>query len=122
MLEYMTLLLVCQLVGEFTVNAAGVPIPGPVVGMVLLFIFLVVNGSVPAGLEKVSNTLLENLSLMFVPAGVGIMAHFELLGNNAWPLAIAVLFSTILTIIVTALVMQRFNNITTDASGNATDS
>ena len=109
MLEYLTLILICQLAGELTVNAAGLPVPGPVVGMVLLFVILLVIGSVPEGLDKVSTALLENLSLMFVPAGVGIMAHFELLGNNAWPLAIAVLLSTVLTIIVTALVMQRFN-------------
>ena len=113
MLEYVTLILACQLVGEVAVNAIGLPVPGPVLGMVLLFIFLSIRGSVPDDLSKVSGALLGNLSLMFVPAGVGVMVHFELLGTDAIPLSAAVIGSTVLTIAVTALTMttlkKRFN-------------
>ncbi len=113
MLEYVTLILACQLVGEVAVNAIGLPVPGPVLGMVLLFIFLSIRGSVPDELSKVSSALLGNLSLMFVPAGVGVMVHFELLGTDAIPLSAAVIGSTVLTIAVTALTMtilkKRFN-------------
>ena len=113
MLEYVTLILACQLVGEVAVNAIGLPVPGPVLGMVLLFIFLSIRGSVPDDLSKVSGALLGNLSLMFVPAGVGVMVRFELLGTDAIPLSAAVIGSTVLTIAVTALTMttlkKRFN-------------
>jgi len=109
MLEYLTLILLCQLAGEFAVKSADVPLPGPVAGMILLFVFLLINGKVPAELENVSKGLLNNLSLMFVPAGVGIMAHFDLLRGNLWPLFLAILISTVLTIVVTALVMQALN-------------
>lgn len=105
MLEYLTLILVCQLVGEFTVSAASVPFPGPVAGMLLLFLFLSIRGKIPKDLDTVSSVLLNNLSLMFVPAGVGVMAHFEILGTDAWPLSIALVVSTLLTIAVTAMVM-----------------
>lgn len=109
MLEYLTLILGFQLIGEFAVTTIGVPFPGPVVGMVLLFIFLLIRGAVPEQLGQVSGALLNNLSLLFVPAGVGVMAHFEILGADAWPLSIALIVSTLLTIAVTALVMAWLN-------------
>lgn len=105
MLEYLTLILACQLLGEFAVSAAGLPFPGPVAGMLLLFMFLVIRGSVPDDLANVAGSLLNHLSLLFVPAGVGVMAHFELLGSDALPLSIALIVSTVLTIMVTAAVM-----------------
>lgn len=111
MLEYLTLLLVCQLVGEFAVSIAGIPIPGPVAGMIFLFIFLSIKGNVPDELATVANSLLNNLSLLFVPAGVGVIVHFELLGADAAPLSAALILSTILTITVTALVMTRLNKL-----------
>ena len=106
MIEYLTLILLCELIGEFAVRTLDIPFPGPVVGMVLLFTFLLIKGSVPEELDKVSTALLNNLSLMFVPAGVGIMVHFELLSTDIFPLSIAMVLSTILTIAVTGWVMN----------------
>lgn len=109
MLEYFTLILVCQLLGEFAVTTLDIPFPGPVVGMVLLFLFLLLKGAVPEQLGQVSNALLNHLSLLFVPAGVGVMVHFELLGTDVWPLSVALVASTLLTVVVTALVMMLLN-------------
>ena len=109
MLEYLTLILACQFIGEFAVNTANIPFPGPVAGMILLFVFLLIRGEVPKELGNVSGALLNNLSLMFVPAGVGVMVHFELLGTDALPLSIALVVSTLLTIAITALVMILLN-------------
>ncbi len=117
MLEYLTLILACQLLGEFAVSTAGVPFPGPVAGMVLLFAFLVIKGGIPDDLGKVSGALLNHLSLLFVPAGVGVMAHFELLGSDAWPLSAALVVSTLLTIAVTALAMRLLNRRSAPGSG-----
>jgi len=116
MLEYLTLILACQLLGEFAVSAAGIPIPGPVVGMVLLFLFLLARGSVPEQLANVSSGLLNNLSLMFVPAGVGVMVHFKVLGSDALPISVALVISTLLTIAVTALLMSYLNRKSIDLS------
>lgn len=120
MLEYLTLILICQLIGEVAVNATALPVPGPALGMVLLFIFLCVRGSVPDDLGAVTNALLGNLSLMFVPAGVGVMVHFELLGSDAIALTAAVVGSTVITIAVTALVMTTLQKrfATTDTKGS----
>lgn len=109
MLEYLTFILACQLLGEFVVTSADIPFPGPVVGMVMLFAFLAIKGGVPEKLGRVTDTLLSNLSLLFVPAGVGVMLHFELLGADAVPLSIALLLSTLATIAVTACAMVLLN-------------
>lgn len=107
MLPYLTLLCVCQLAGELLAQATGLPVPGPVCGMVLLYLGLVVRGSVPAALADVGAALLGNLSLLFIPAGVGVMLHAGLLSRNWLALSVALVVSTVLTIAVTALVMQR---------------
>ncbi len=105
MLEYLTLILVCQLAGELVVTTIGAPLAGPVVGMVLLFVFLLLKGAVPEPLGQVSGALLHNLSLLFVPAGVRVMAHLELLGSDVVPLSVALVLSTLMTVAVTALLM-----------------
>ncbi|HLO75144.1 MAG TPA: CidA/LrgA family protein [Magnetospirillum sp.] len=106
MLSYITVLLACQLAGEVIARLSGIPIPGPVVGMVLLFIGLLIRRGVPEGLEKVGNTLLSHLSLLFIPAGVGIMVHLRLIASEWLPITVALVVSTVLTLAVTGLVMQ----------------
>jgi holin-like protein len=107
MIACMTLLLACQLVGEIFVRLSHLPIPGPLVGMALLFTFLVVRGRTPPALEIMVGQLLGNLSLLFVPAGVGIMLHLDLIEAGWLPIGAALLASTALTIAATGLIMQR---------------
>jgi len=106
MLAAITLLLVYQLVGEVIVQLAGLPVPGPVVGMLLLFLTLVLRGRTPARLQRTAQTLLSHLSLLFVPAGVGVMLHFHRLEAEWLPISVALVASTVLTIGVTAVVMR----------------
>jgi putative effector of murein hydrolase LrgA (UPF0299 family) len=108
MLFYLTLLLCCQLVGELFVVATDLPIPGPVIGMALLFAGLLVSGRIPDGLATFADALLGNLSLLFVPAGVGIIVHFALIGTDALAISVALVVSTLLTIAVTAWCMLFF--------------
>lgn len=106
MLPALTLLLICQLAGEAIVRFLGLPLPGPVIGMLLLFIGLLIRGEVPEALDKVGGFLLQNLSLLFVPAGVGVMTHLGLIRAEWLPIAGSLIVSTIVTIAVTALVMK----------------
>ncbi len=106
MLHYLTVIFACQLAGEILVTLVGISVPGPVIGMVILFLFLLARGSIPKELASVGDTLLSNLSLLFVPAGVGVMLHFQLLGEDLLAVSVALIASTVLTIIVTALAMQ----------------
>jgi len=109
MLAYLTLIFACQLIGEAAVRASGLPVPGPVAGMVLLFVFLSWKGEVPEKLATVGDTLLRHLSLLFVPAGVGVMAHIALLKANWVSISVGLVLSTVLAIVVSAFVMMRLN-------------
>lgn len=106
MLYYFTVILCFQLAGELLVAASGLPIPGPVIGMALLFAGLLCLGSVSEDLAIASGALLENLSLLFVPAGVGVMLHLSVLSREFASISLALLVSTCLTIAVTGLVMK----------------
>jgi len=105
-LTYITVLLLCQLVGEVLVRLSGVPLPGPVAGMALLFLGLMIRGAVPEGLERVSRALLGHLALLFVPASVGVMVYAGVIGREALPILGALFGSTILTLVVTGRLMQ----------------
>jgi holin-like protein len=77
MLNAITLLLVFQLVGEVISQVLGLPIPGPVVGMLLLFLALHVRSAMVERLRETAQNILQHLSLLFVPAGVGVMLHLR---------------------------------------------
>lgn len=106
MLLFLTLILLCQLAGELVVGSMAWPIPGPVLGMVFLFILLMIRGDVPEQLEQTASGLLRSMSLLFVPAGTGVILHFKLLGQAMLPLGVALIVSTLATIVVTALLMH----------------
>jgi holin-like protein len=102
MIEALTFLLLAQLLGEVAVRALAVPVPGPVVGMAAMAAILAWRG-IPAALRDVSGTLLRNLSLLFVPAGVGIVRQAGVLADYWLALLLAIAVSTVLTLTVTVL-------------------
>ncbi len=106
MLGALTVLLVFQLVGEVISHGLGLPIPGPVIGFALLLLALAVRRGVPAELRTTATGLLQHFSLMFVPAGVGVMVHLSRLRDEWLPITVALILSTLLTIACTALVMN----------------
>jgi holin-like protein len=105
MLAHLTVIFGCQLLGELLMSATGLPIPGPVCGMAILFAGLLVRGSIPPDLSLVGSALLDNLTLLFIPAGVGVMLHAPLIGRDWLAISVSLVVSTALTIAVTALVM-----------------
>lgn len=104
-LHGITVLLVYQLIGEIGVRYLGLPVPGPVLGMLLLFLTLVLRRGPDRGLEDVSGGLLAHLSLLFVPAGVGLMVHWERIAAEWLPILAALVLSTLITLAVSAGVM-----------------
>jgi len=106
MLPALSVLLLYQLAGEALVMLLRLPVPGPVVGMALLFLTLVARGGAPDGLRDTAQSLLQHLSLLFVPAGVGVMLHFQRIGEEWLPILVAVPLSTLAAIAVTSLVLR----------------
>ncbi len=83
------------------------------VGLLLLFVGLIVRGRngtpVDPSLRSTAQGLLSNLSLLFVPAGVGVVTQLGVLGANLLPIAVSLLVSTVLGLLVTGWVMQRLS-------------
>lgn len=105
MLGTLTILLLCQLAGEVIARMLSLPVPGPVIGMILLFLALLSRGGVPEPVQETAGGLLRHLSLLFVPAGVGVMVHAGRLEAEALPIAVALFGSTLIGIAVTARIM-----------------
>ncbi len=111
MLEALTLILACQLIGEVTVLVSGLPVPGPVLGMLLLLAWLFLRGTVSDGVERTADTLLGHLSLLFVPAGVGVLLHWERVRDQWLAIAAALFFGTLITLAVTGLTMWAMQRV-----------
>ena len=105
MIPALATLLVYQLVGEALVRALAVPVPGPVVGMAFLLLTLVARPAWVAALKPTTQTLLQHLSLLFVPAGVGVMLHLQRLGDEALAIGVALVISTWVGLASAALTM-----------------
>ncbi|CAE6825782.1 CidA/LrgA family protein [Paraburkholderia domus] len=106
MLRALATLLFFQCLGEGLSILLHIPVPGPVIGLVLLFAYLVVRPSAVAAIEPTALELLRHLSLLFVPAGVGIMVAAEKVRGDGIAILVSLVVSTTLAITVTALVTR----------------
>lgn len=106
MLFALTQLLLFQLAGEVLAQALDLPVPGPVIGMLFLFVFFQLRDAPGKELKAVSQTLLQNLSLLFIPAGTGIMVHLYRVADEWLALLLSLLISTVAALTVTALAMR----------------
>lgn len=121
MVGAIALLFVFQLVGEAIHRLVGVPVPGAVIGMVLLVVWLALRpvrwgrpgmgagpgrGGESGRLEAVTAWLTAHLSVMFVPAAVGVMEQGAMFARFGLALMLATAVSVVLTIVVTALVLR----------------
>lgn len=92
------LILACQLVGEALARLFPIQVPGPVVGMVLMAVALALSPRLVRAIRPVATGILGNLSLLFVPAGVGVIGHLPLLESEGLAIGAALVGSTILAI------------------------
>ena len=99
-------LLVLQWVGEVLVQALGLPLPGALVGALLLLVGLLLLGRLPKALEQTSAALLQNLMLLFIPIVAGVMLHFERIASEWLPFLASGIGGAVLTLLVTAAVFR----------------
>lgn len=119
MIAAFTCILVCQLAGEALARGLGLPVPGPVIGMVFMLLLLFARdrfrARLPAAfaseaLPDAGKGLLAHLSLLFVPAGVGVVQRLDLLGAHGVALLVTLVVSTaaaMLATVGTFVVMAR---------------
>jgi putative effector of murein hydrolase LrgA (UPF0299 family) len=110
MINGMLLLFACQLVGEIAARGLSLPVPGPVLGLLLLVAGLIALNRVrpfddaalqASSLGRVAAGLLGSLALLFVPAGVGVTQHLGLVGDHGLALGLALVGSTLVTLLAT---------------------
>jgi len=112
MLHAFALLLVCQLVGEVLVQWLSLPVPGPLVGMLLLFAILMLRGEMPASVANAAQGLLSHLMLLFIPAVTGVMMYFERIEREWLPFLAACLLGAAITMTVTAFTLRWMLRVT----------
>jgi holin-like protein len=117
MLPALAALLLCQLAGEAAVRALDLPVPGPVVGMVILFALLIAKAPLPAMMQDTADGILRHLSLLFVPAGVGLVNNLDRLGADGLKLLVVVIFSTAIALAITAVVFAGIARLLGDQHG-----
>lgn len=102
MLHALLAILACQLIGEtlarVLASGLGAGLPGPVLGMVLMLGLMRASARFAALIRPVAQGILAHLSLLFVPAGVGVVGHLATLGSQTAAILLAVVGSTILAI------------------------
>lgn len=106
MIAALAVLFACHLMGDLLARLLALPIPGPVLGLVLLLAWLAWGRGLPTALPEVATGLLRHLSLLFVPAGVGILVHLDRITTAAVPLALALVGSTLLAMVATAVTFR----------------
>lgn len=106
MLSALSILLLFQLLGEVIVRGLDAPVPGPVLGMLFLLLMLFLRGGPGHTLQTSSQGLLQHLSLLFIPAGTGVLLHLHRLADEWLPITVALIVSTLLGMAATALTMK----------------
>jgi holin-like protein len=107
MVRGLTLLLSFQLCGEILSRLIGLPVPGNVLGMGLLLIALMVGWVQIKWFEEAAEMLLSNMTLFFVPAGVGVMVYGDLIAAEWLPITVATVVSTFVVMAVTGKLAQK---------------
>lgn len=105
MLSSIAIVLGYQVVGELISRLSGLPVPGPVFGMVLMLLSFFVKDDLVGRVRPTAGVLLANLSLLFVPAGVGIMRHGERFINEGVGIMVTLVVSTVVAMLVTAYII-----------------
>ena len=106
MLKGLLVLLIFQFLGECITDIFQLPIPGAIIGMLLLFIFLQYRQEPSKELALCGHFLIKHLSLLFLPASVGIFFLGEVFSTHWLPITFAIVVSTALALFITAIVMQ----------------
>ncbi len=107
MLEQIARVMVWLCVGEIAARSGLLPLPAPVTGLILLYAELAVRGKLPADLGALADRVLQFLGMLFVPAGVGVIAYLDIFKTEALPILAAVIGGTAVTLFVTMVVVNR---------------
>lgn len=95
------------LLGEAISYYTHLPLSGSIIGMLLLLIGLELKLIKTKDVKDVSNFLLNNMAMFFIPAGVGLMCHYRILKQEWLPISLAIVLSALLVLTVVGLIMKK---------------
>ena len=105
-LKQWILVLMVYFLGEIVSKGLSLPIPGNIMGMIFLFLFLVTGILKLEKIERVAKSLLDNLAFLFVPAGVGLMNSFGIISGSIAKILFICIITTVIVMACTGLVVQ----------------
>ena len=108
MLYAIAVLFAFQLLGEFLARISGLPLPGALVGTLLLLVGLLFYKRLPKSLEDTAQVLLQNMMLLFIPVIAGVMLEFGHLRREWLPFVLACVLGAAITFTATALTFRFF--------------
>lgn len=108
--EQLFFILLFSLIGEViaVLLSPYIAVPGPVMGMLILFAALHFGWIKKSSIKMVGTWLTDNMAIFFVPAGVGLMTHFDTLQSIWWQLLLVVLITVIVLLICIGKFVQKF--------------
>ncbi|MBM6818182.1 MAG: CidA/LrgA family protein [Clostridium sp.] len=104
------LLLSIYFVSEIISKLLNLPVPGSIIGMILLFVLLTSNIIKIEKVENLANFFLDHLAFFFIPASVGLMTSFASLKGSIFKIILLCILTTIIVISVTGLTVQFICN------------
>lgn len=106
MLQGIIVLIALQLIGETISYYLDIPIPGAIIGMVLLLLFLMFKGNVSESLSSTAQKLFPYLPLLLIPASVGVIQYGQLLEKEGIAVVSALVLSLVISFIATPLIFK----------------
>ena len=126
MIISLTIILLCQLLGEVIARGFGWLVPGPVLGMLILLVVLGLRDAIKERIPQFGRTLdatgkglLAHLSLLFIPASVGVVQRLDVLADYGVGLGVAVIVSTFITLVVTVVTFVLVSRLSGSSMENA---
>ena len=118
MLRSLFIIFFYQLLGEAIQKIFEINIPGPVIGLILLLLSFIIfskkltqSKRIIKEISVTSNQIINYLSLLFVPIGVGVVMHIDYLGDNLFKIFSIIIIGTLATLVFTAFVMEKIINL-----------
>lgn len=103
--QFLIVLIIC-FTGEVLNKVVHIPLPGSIIGMILLFVFLMTGLIKLDMINEICKFLMDHLAFFFIPSGVGLLAYMRVIGGNFAPILIICFVTTILVMVVTGLTVQ----------------
>ncbi|MDO6565528.1 CidA/LrgA family protein [Alteromonas sp. 1_MG-2023] len=101
------LVLVCFYVGTWLSLSVGLPLPGALTGLLILLAILFIAPSAEPYVARAASPLLSHMSVLFVPAVLGVTTYWTEIAQNGWAIGIAIIITTCISLGISAKIAEK---------------